>query len=108
VDVAKEIFSYSTSSKHCTWAFTPTFEPTSSERTYGEFMVAFWAELIEKEVGMPGRFICPFILGSDGESTFSVSVLCSVSAERVLAAARPISHNVLLCRSITFVTLLCY
>ena len=39
VDVAKEIVSCSTSSKHCTWAFTPTFEPTSGERTYGEFLV---------------------------------------------------------------------
>jgi len=32
VDVAKEIVSCSTSSKHCTWAFTPTFEPTSGEK----------------------------------------------------------------------------
>jgi len=76
VDVAKEIVLCSTSSKHCTWAFTPTFEPTSGERTYGELMVACWAELIEKEVGMPDRFICPFILGSDGESTFSC--LCTL------------------------------
>ena len=36
------------------------------------------------------------------------SVLCSASAVRILAAARPISHNVLWCRSITFVTLLCH
>jgi len=76
VDVVKEIVSCSTSSKHCTWVFTPTFEPTSGEKTYGEFMVACWAELIEKEVGMLSRFICPFILGSDGESTFSC--LCTL------------------------------
>jgi len=76
VDVAKEIVSCATSRKHCTWTFTPTFEPTSGERTYGEFMAACWAELIEKAVGMQGRFICPFILGSDGESTFSC--LCTL------------------------------
>jgi len=76
VDVAKEIVSCATSSKQCTWTFTPTFEPTSGERTYGEFMAACWAELIEEAVGMPGRFICPFILGSDGESTFSC--LCTL------------------------------
>ena len=34
-------------------------------------MVACWAELIDEAVGNPGSFICPYILGSDGESTFS-------------------------------------
>jgi len=34
-------------------------------------MTAYWAELIQEAVGIPGSFICPFILGSDSESTLS-------------------------------------
>jgi len=71
VDVMKEIVSGATSSKHCTWTFTPTFDPKSSERTFREFMAACWSELIEEAVGIPGSFVCPFILGSDSESTLS-------------------------------------
>jgi len=59
------------SSKHYTWTFTPTFDPESAERTFGEFMVACWAELIDEAVGIPGSFVCPYILGSASESTLS-------------------------------------
>jgi hypothetical protein len=68
-DVMKEILSCATSIKHCTFTFTPTFEATSGERTYGEFMSACWAEMIEALVDKEGCFVCPFVLGSDGESS---------------------------------------
>ena len=71
MDVMKEIVSCATSSKHCTWTFTPTFDPESAERTFREFTVACWTELIEEAVGITGSFVCPFILGSDSKSTLS-------------------------------------
>jgi len=71
VDMMKEIVSRATSSKHCTWTFTPTFDPESAERTFREFTVACWTELIEEAVGITGSFVCPFILGSDSKSTLS-------------------------------------
>jgi len=66
-NVMKEILSCATSIKHCTFTFTPTFDTTSGERTYREFIAACWAEMIEAAVDKQGCFVCPFVLGSDGE-----------------------------------------
>jgi len=106
VDMMKEKFECATSSKHCTWTFTPTFDPKSAERIYGEFMAACWSELIEEAVGIPGSFICPFILGSDGESTLSCHcALLPPRASKPPRAQLLITHyyvvelQILLCRS---------
>ena len=63
----EEIAKCHTSSKHCIWTFTETFDTESGERTCGEFMAAGWPELTEAGLGIPDCFLCPFVLGSDSE-----------------------------------------
>ena len=57
----------STSSKHCIWTFTEIFDQESGKHTFGEFMSTGWPELTKTGLGIPGCFLCPFVLGSDGE-----------------------------------------
>jgi len=67
LDMMEKIVKCRTSSKHCIWTFTETFDTESGERTFGEFMAAGWPDLTEVGLGIPDCFLCPFVLGSDGE-----------------------------------------
>ena len=67
LDVMEDIVKCRTSSKHCIWTFTETSDTESGERTFGEVMAAGWPELTEAGLGIPDCFLCPFVLGSDGE-----------------------------------------
>jgi len=46
---------------------TEIYDQESGERTFGELMAAGWPELTDAGLGIPGCFLCPFVLGSDGE-----------------------------------------
>ena len=66
VDVSNELMLCHAIFAQCTTVFSPTYDPVSKERTYSEFMGAGWAEHADAALNMPGRFACPFALGSDG------------------------------------------
>ena len=56
-------------------------------------MEACFAELIQEAVGISGSFICPFILGSDSESTLSCHcALLPLRASKLPRAQVLITH----------------